>query len=152
MFGSYCVINVIVLLNLLIAMMSNSYAMIDVGLFYFSFSFHICNLHFRLHCCCCCCFFLIFLLLVFLILLHNILGLLRANFKLNFSHTYTQEHSDTEWKFARTKLWMSYFEESGTLPPPFNILPSVKWITRIFKGKSTREIKRGSTIVRAYNF
>lgn len=30
MFGSYCVINVIVLLNLLIAMMSNSYAMIDV--------------------------------------------------------------------------------------------------------------------------
>lgn len=31
MFGSYSVINVIVLLNLLIAMMSNSYAMIDVG-------------------------------------------------------------------------------------------------------------------------
>lgn len=31
MFGSYCVINVIVLLNLLIAMMSNSYAMIDVS-------------------------------------------------------------------------------------------------------------------------
>lgn len=30
MFGSYSVINVIVLLNLLIAMMSNSYAMIDV--------------------------------------------------------------------------------------------------------------------------
>lgn len=47
MFGSYSVINVIVLLNLLIAMMSNSYAMIDVGiftiffvhcLFYFSFT------------------------------------------------------------------------------------------------------------------
>lgn len=31
MFGSYSVINVIVLLNLLIAMMSNSYAMITVG-------------------------------------------------------------------------------------------------------------------------
>lgn len=31
MFGSYSVINVIVLLNLLIAMMSNSYAMIDVS-------------------------------------------------------------------------------------------------------------------------
>lgn len=31
MFGSYSVINVIVLLNLLIAMMSNSYAMIDVN-------------------------------------------------------------------------------------------------------------------------
>ncbi|XP_022823701.1 transient-receptor-potential-like protein isoform X2 [Spodoptera litura] len=65
MFGSYSVINVIVLLNLLIAMMSNSYAMID-------------------------------------------------------------EHSDVEWKFARTRLWMSYFEESATLPPPFNILPTPK--------------------------
>lgn len=32
MFGSYSVINVIVLLNLLIAMMSNSYAMIDVSI------------------------------------------------------------------------------------------------------------------------
>lgn len=47
---------------------------------------------------------------------------------------------------------MSYFEESGTLPPPFNILPSVKWITRIFNGKRTREIKRGSTIVRTCKF
>ena len=65
MFGSYSVINVIVLLNLLIAMMSNSYSMIE-------------------------------------------------------------EHSDTEWKFARTRLWMSYFEESSTLPPPFNILPTPK--------------------------
>lgn len=62
-------------------------------------------------------------------------------------HFNEQEHSDTEWKFARTKLWMSYFEESGTLPPPFNILPSVKWITRMFKSKKTKEIKRGSTIV-----
>lgn len=67
MFGSYSVINVIVLLNLLIAMMSNSYAIID-------------------------------------------------------------EHSDTEWKFARTKLWMSYFEESATLPPPFNIFPRPKFL------------------------
>uniref|UniRef100_A0A1I8N2Y0 Transient receptor ion channel domain-containing protein n=1 Tax=Musca domestica TaxID=7370 RepID=A0A1I8N2Y0_MUSDO len=80
MFGSYSVINVIVLLNLLIAMMSNSYAMID-------------------------------------------------------------EHSDTEWKFARTKLWMSYFEDSPTLPPPFNILPSVKWLIRLFR-KSSKEIDR----------
>ncbi|XP_073813847.1 transient receptor potential-like [Musca autumnalis] len=80
MFGSYSVINVIVLLNLLIAMMSNSYAMID-------------------------------------------------------------EHSDTEWKFARTKLWMSYFEDSPTLPPPFNILPSVKWLIRLFR-KSSKDIDR----------
>ncbi|XP_018307618.1 transient-receptor-potential-like protein [Mycetomoellerius zeteki] len=71
MFGSYSVINVIVLLNLLIAMMSNSYTVIE-------------------------------------------------------------EHSDTEWKFARTKLWMSYFEDSGTLPPPFNIFPPPKLLFRLF--------------------
>lgn len=45
MFGSYSVINVIVLLNLLIAMMSNSYAMITVSafleLFFLLFSFQI---------------------------------------------------------------------------------------------------------------
>uniref|UniRef100_A0A182K248 Transient receptor ion channel domain-containing protein n=1 Tax=Anopheles christyi TaxID=43041 RepID=A0A182K248_9DIPT len=87
MFGSYSVINVIVLLNLLIAMMSNSYAMID-------------------------------------------------------------EHSDTEWKFARTRLWMSYFEESSTLPPPFNIFPNMKHVMRLFGKKKKRDLKRESTIRR----
>ncbi|KAK9680688.1 Transient receptor ion channel II [Popillia japonica] len=71
MFGSYSVINIIVLLNLLIAMMSNTYAIID-------------------------------------------------------------DHSDTEWKFARTKLWMRYFEEAATLPPPFNIIPTPKMFLKTF--------------------
>ncbi|KAK5643799.1 hypothetical protein RI129_007644 [Pyrocoelia pectoralis] len=99
MFGSYSVINVIVLLNLLIAMMSNSYAMID-------------------------------------------------------------EHSDTEWKFARTKLWLSYFEEGNTLPPPFNIFPTLKTILKTFhlrkkdkKRKLNREEKerdyRYTSVMRA---
>uniref|UniRef100_K1S2W3 Transient receptor potential-gamma protein n=1 Tax=Magallana gigas TaxID=29159 RepID=K1S2W3_MAGGI len=65
MFGSYSWIALVVLLNLLIAMMSNSY--------------------------------------------HN-----------------TSSQADEEWKFARSKLWMSYFEDSGTLPAPFNIIPSPK--------------------------
>ncbi|XP_044730932.1 transient receptor potential protein [Chrysoperla carnea] len=65
MFGSYSVINIIVLLNMLIAMMSNSYQIIS-------------------------------------------------------------ERADTEWKFARSKLWMSYFEEGDTVPPPFNIFPTPK--------------------------
>lgn len=86
MFGSYSVINVIVLLNLLIAMMSNSYAMID-------------------------------------------------------------QHSDTEWKFARTKLWLSYFDESSTLPSPFNIFPTVKNFQNIFGRKKRRLVKRQSNIV-----
>ncbi|XP_030748044.1 transient-receptor-potential-like protein [Sitophilus oryzae] len=84
MFGSYSVINVIVLLNLLIAMMSNSFAMIE-------------------------------------------------------------EHSDIEWKFARTKLWMSYFEEYGTLPPPFNIFPKPKNILKFFGWRKKDKIRRMST-------
>ncbi|KAL0272779.1 UNVERIFIED_CONTAM: hypothetical protein PYX00_005624 [Menopon gallinae] len=81
MFGSYSVINIIVLLNLLIAMMSNSYAVIE-------------------------------------------------------------EHSDTEWKFARTRLWMSYFEESSTLPPPFNIIPTPKMFMKWFGCRDKNKLGR----------
>uniref|UniRef100_A0A4W4E9K2 Short transient receptor potential channel 1 n=1 Tax=Electrophorus electricus TaxID=8005 RepID=A0A4W4E9K2_ELEEL len=35
-------------------------------------------------------------------------------------------HEDKEWKFARAKLWLSYFDDKCTLPPPLNILPSPK--------------------------
>ncbi|XP_045778179.1 transient receptor potential protein isoform X2 [Maniola jurtina] len=83
-FGSYSVINIIVLLNMLIAMMSNSYQIIS-------------------------------------------------------------ERSDMEWKFARSNLWMSYFEDGDTVPPPFNIVPTPKQINgiiaRVFNNKS-----RGSII------
>ncbi|XP_059544242.1 short transient receptor potential channel 1 isoform X5 [Myotis daubentonii] len=37
-------------------------------------------------------------------------------------------HEDKEWKFARAKLWLSYFDDKCTLPPPFNIIPSPKTI------------------------
>lgn len=77
MFGSYSVINIIVLLNMLIAMMSNSYQLIS-------------------------------------------------------------EHSDIEWKFARSELWVSYFEEGATVPPPFNLLPSVKLLKHIFGRRKSR--------------
>ncbi|XP_048512016.1 transient receptor potential-gamma protein isoform X5 [Athalia rosae] len=65
MFGTYSVINIVVLLNLLVAMMNHSYQLIS-------------------------------------------------------------DRADTEWKFARSKLWISYFEEGGTVPPPFNIIPTPK--------------------------
>ena len=44
-----------------------------------------------------------------------------------------QEKADTEWKFARSKLWISYFEEGGTVPPPFNIIPTPKTIYYIIR-------------------
>ncbi|ODM96429.1 Transient receptor potential-gamma protein [Orchesella cincta] len=37
-----------------------------------------------------------------------------------------EEKADVEWKFARSKLWISYFEEGATVPPPFNIIPTPK--------------------------
>jgi len=43
-----------------------------------------------------------------------------------FVNVCEQEDSDVEWKFARAKLWLSYFDEGSTLPPPFNLMPSPK--------------------------
>lgn len=79
MFGSYSVINIIVLLNMLIAMMSNSYQIIS-------------------------------------------------------------ERSDTEWKFARSHLWISYFDDGATLPPPFNLFPTVKMLRLGSSSKTSKSI------------
>ncbi|KAL4229735.1 anthranilate synthase component II [Mactra antiquata] len=37
-----------------------------------------------------------------------------------------ENHADMEWKFSRSKLWMGYFDEGSTLPPPFNLVISPK--------------------------
>ncbi|XP_078684819.1 transient-receptor-potential-like protein isoform X1 [Branchiostoma floridae x Branchiostoma belcheri] len=37
-----------------------------------------------------------------------------------------ENHADLEWKFARTKLWLGYFDEGSTLPPPYNIIITPK--------------------------
>ncbi|CAB3403610.1 unnamed protein product [Caenorhabditis bovis] len=66
-FGSYCCCSIIVLLNMLIAMMSNSYQ-------------------------------------------------------------YISDQADIEWKFARSRLFLEYFDDTATLPPPFNIIPTPKSI------------------------
>ncbi|CAK1544791.1 unnamed protein product [Leptosia nina] len=94
MFGTYAVINVIVLLNLLIAMMNHSYQLIS-------------------------------------------------------------ERADVEWKFARSKLWISYFEEGGTAPPPFNVIPSPKsalyawrWLQRRLCGHARAKREHMRTIRR----
>ncbi|CAG9761861.1 unnamed protein product [Ceutorhynchus assimilis] len=94
MFGTYSVINIVVLLNLLIAMMNHSYQLIS-------------------------------------------------------------ERADTEWKFARSKLWISYFEEGGTVPPPFNIIPTMKsgwyviqWLKRKLCGSRAAKKEHMRTIRR----
>lgn len=60
------------------------------------------------------------------------------------SCVFVQDDADVEWKFARAKLWFSYFEEGRTLPVPFNLVPSPKslfylllklkkWISKLFR-------------------
>lgn len=75
---------------------------------------------------------------------------------MNNSYQHIADHADIEWKFARTKLWMSYFEEGGTLPSPFNIIPSpksvvhiVQWIKRhTFKKTMARKTETFATLGR----
>ncbi|KAF3693206.1 Short transient receptor potential channel 4 [Channa argus] len=73
---------------------------------------------------------------------------------MNNSYQHIADHADIEWKFARTKLWMSYFEEGGTLPSPFNIIPSPKsvyyligWIkTYLFRRPTTKRLETFETL------
>ncbi|XP_033833561.1 short transient receptor potential channel 6 [Periophthalmus magnuspinnatus] len=51
-----------------------------------------------------------------------LLNMLIAMFNSSFQEI--QDDADVEWKFARAKLWFSYFEHGGTLPVPFNLIPS----------------------------
>ncbi|CAG0891972.1 unnamed protein product [Cyprideis torosa] len=67
---------------------------------------------------------------------------------MNHSYQLIFDRADTEWKFARSKLWISYFEEGGTVPPPFNIIPTPKsayylfrWMFKFLCGK-TRAAKK----------
>jgi hypothetical protein len=41
--------------------------------------------------------------------------------------------SDIEWKFSRSKLYMQYIKEGGSLPVPFNIIPTPKTISNSIK-------------------
>ncbi|KAM9812927.1 short transient receptor potential channel 6 isoform 1-T3 [Syngnathus typhle] len=52
-----------------------------------------------------------------------LLNMLIAMFNSSFQEI--EGDADVEWKFARAKLWFSYFEPGGSLPVPFNLLPSL---------------------------
>ncbi|XP_013869614.1 short transient receptor potential channel 4b [Austrofundulus limnaeus] len=63
---------------------------------------------------------------------------------MNNSYQHIADHADIEWKFARTKLWMSYFEEGGTLSSPFNIIPSPKSVFYLCRWIKSFLIRRPS--------
>lgn len=101
MFATYSVINVTIMLNLLIAMMSNSYSVIEVYIF-------------------CCHNSLIILILLY-------------NHNADTLHDKLQGQSDVEWKFSRSKLWLSCFEETPTLPSPYNVYPTLKHFKKLYR-------------------
>ena len=41
-----------------------------------------------------------------------------------------QDDRDVEWKYARAKLWIDFFEDGCTLPTPFNLIPNPKIMWR----------------------
>ncbi|XP_035581910.1 short transient receptor potential channel 3 isoform X7 [Callorhinus ursinus] len=64
---------------------------------------------------------------------------------INSSYQEIEDDSDVEWKFARSKLWLSYFDDGKTLPPPFSLVPSPKsfvyfvmWIINFSKCRRSR--------------
>ncbi|MBN3296984.1 TRPC3 protein, partial [Amia calva] len=52
---------------------------------------------------------------------------------INSSYQEIEDDADVEWKFARSKLWLSYFDNGKTLPPPFSIVPSPKSFFNLIK-------------------
>ncbi|XP_035826877.1 transient-receptor-potential-like protein, partial [Aplysia californica] len=55
-----------------------------------------------------------------IVLLNMLIAMMSSSFQ------EIENHADMEWKFARSKLWMGYFDEGSTLPSPFNLIISPK--------------------------
>ena len=64
--------------------------------------------------------------------------------------TTPQEKADTEWKFARSKLWISYFEDGGTVPPPFNIIPTPKTVYYLFRWVNNRCFGQSAKMIKEH--
>ncbi|XP_077350445.1 short transient receptor potential channel 6 isoform X2 [Festucalex cinctus] len=61
-----------------------------------------------------------------------LLNMLIAMFNSSFQEI--EGDADMEWKFARAKLWFSYFEQGDSLPVPFNLLPSLGLVASLLRG------------------
>uniref|UniRef100_A0A0X3PE78 Transient-receptor-potential-like protein n=1 Tax=Schistocephalus solidus TaxID=70667 RepID=A0A0X3PE78_SCHSO len=63
-----------------------------------------------------------------IVLVNMLIAMMSNSFQL------IQNQADTEWKFARSKLWLGYFDEGSTLPPPLNTIVSPKAVWRFLRG------------------
>lgn len=41
------------------------------------------------------------------------------------------DDEDVQWKFSRTRMWMSYLDEGNVIPPPFNLIPPPHSVIRL---------------------
>ena len=64
--------------------------------------------------------YLVYHIIAIVVLLNMLIAMM------NLSYEQIEMKSDNEWKFSRSRLWMSYFEDGKTVPPPFNIIISPK--------------------------
>ncbi|XP_068572677.1 short transient receptor potential channel 2-like [Cebidichthys violaceus] len=70
----------------------------------------------------------IFTLVIVIVLLNMLIAMITNSFQ------KIEDDADVEWKFARSKLYLSYFREGLTIPVPFNIIPSPKAVFYILRG------------------
>ncbi|CAG5129597.1 unnamed protein product, partial [Candidula unifasciata] len=66
--------------------------------------------------------FMVYHAMAIIVLLNMLIAMMSSSFQ------DIENHADMEWKFARSKLWMGYFDEGSTLPAPFNMIISPKSI------------------------
>ena len=48
-----------------------------------------------------------------------------------------QKNSDREWKFSRASIWIHYYDDLNSIPVPFNVIPSVYSLIRLFNWART---------------
>uniref|UniRef100_UPI003AAC8CAC short transient receptor potential channel 2-like n=1 Tax=Centroberyx gerrardi TaxID=166262 RepID=UPI003AAC8CAC len=70
----------------------------------------------------------IFTLVIVIVLLNMLIAMITNSFQ------KIEDDADVEWKFARSKLYLSYFREGLTMPVPFNIIPSPKATFYLIRG------------------
>ncbi|XP_077782899.1 short transient receptor potential channel 2-like [Podarcis muralis] len=70
----------------------------------------------------------VFTIVMVVVLLNMLIAMITRSFQ------KIENDADVEWKFARSKLYLSFFREGLTLPVPFNIIPSPKSIFYAVRG------------------
>lgn len=69
----------------------------------------------------------------FVLLLGQFVSIILSLYQAYKSNVFVlQEEADTEWKFARSKIYMEFIKNNGELPVPFNIFPTPRSICRLF--------------------